>query len=167
MRASRTVRSATPDGTVLVLDVPQLATQVIDVRDLAAWLVDAGQRNIGGIFNVTGQTIQFSGHLQVARTVAGHTGALARADEQWLLAQGVQSWMGERSLPLWLSDPQWRGMSAHSSRKARATGLCTRPLEQTLADTLAWELTRGTDRIRRAGLSDDDERTLLRALAQG
>ena len=86
--------------------------------------------------------------------------------KQWLFDQGVQPWMGERSLPLWLVDPDWLGFNARDSSKARQDGLTTRPLEQTLADTLSWELTRPADRRRRAGLTDNDERALLAALAQ-
>jgi 2'-hydroxyisoflavone reductase len=161
----RFARPATNNGAVLVPDAPDLPTQVIDVRDLAAWLVAAGSRSLAGIFNATGETVPLLGHLDVARTVAGHTGPVVSADQQWLLAQGVQEWMGERSLPLWLTDPDWLGFNANDSSKARRAGLSTRPLDQTLADTLAWELSRDRDRVRQAGLSDEDERALLEALA--
>ena len=57
------------------------------------------------------------------------------------------------------------GFSARSAAKARGTGLATRPLEQTLADTLAWEAGRDLGGTRRAGLSDDDERLLIEELA--
>ena len=43
----------------------------------------------------------------------------------------------------------------------------TRPLIETLADTLAWELTRDLDAPRQAGLSDADERALLAELTGG
>jgi 2'-hydroxyisoflavone reductase len=161
----RFARPATRDGTVLVPDAPELATQVIDVRDLAAWLVEAGSRHVTGIFNATGETILLPDHLERARAVAGHTGPVVRADQQWLLARGVEPWMGERSLPLWLVDADWLGFSARDSGKARRAGLTTRPLYQTLTDALAWELTRETGRTRRAGLTDKDERALLDALA--
>jgi nucleoside-diphosphate-sugar epimerase len=161
----RFARPATVDQTVLVPDAPQLATQVIDVRDLAWWLVDAGLRNVAGVFNAAGETVLLPDHLEIARTVAGHTGPVARTDQHWLLARGVQPWMGERSLPLWLVDPEWLGFNARDSAKARHAGLRTRPLHQTLADTLEWELNRQSGRARQAGLSDDDERELLTALA--
>ena len=157
---------STPGGAVLVPDAPELATQVIDVRDLAAWLIDAGSRRLRGVYNATGDTTALFDHLETARRVAGHTGPVVRADQQWLLDQGVQPWIGERSLPLWLVDPNWLGFNARDSSKARQVGLSTRPLEQTLADTLSWELTRPTDHPRRAGLTDNDERTLLTALAE-
>jgi 2'-hydroxyisoflavone reductase len=163
----RFARPATEDGTVLVPDAPTLCTQVIDVRDLAAWLVDAGSRATAGIFNATGTTVPLDEHLHVARSVSGHTGPVVRADPKWLVDQGVEEWMGERSLPLWLVDPDWFGFNARDNTKALRAGLILRPLERTLADTLAWE--RGRDRHgpRRAGLSDDDERALIAALSAG
>jgi nucleoside-diphosphate-sugar epimerase len=162
----RFARPSTPRGAVLVPDAPELATQVIDVRDLAGWLIDAGSRHLAGVYNATGDTTSLLDHLETARRVAGHTGRVMWADQQWLLNQGVQPWMGERSLPLWLVDPDWLGFNARDSSKARRAGLTTRPLEQTLDDTLSWELTRPTDRARRAGLTDKDERALLAALAE-
>lgn len=87
-----------------------------------------------------------------------------RARSAWLLEQGVQPWAGERSLPLWLPDPDWRGFAARDGSRARAAGLRTRPLADTLTDVLAWELERDPPPVRRAGLSDDAERRLLAAL---
>lgn len=87
------------------------------------------------------------------------------ADPRWLLDHDVQEWMGERSLPLWLADPDWRGFSANDSSPAQAAGLSLRPLAETLSDTLAWELAGDRDRPRRAGLSDGDETALLVELA--
>jgi 2'-hydroxyisoflavone reductase len=162
----RFARPAAKDGAVLVPDAPQQATQVIDVRDLATWLIDASTRRIAGIFNATGATMPLSGHLDAARNVAGGNGPVVRADPQWLQDQGVQEWMGARSLPLWVADPDWQGFCTFDSSKARDAGLRARPLEQTLADTLAWELTRDHGDARRAGLTDSDERALIEALTR-
>jgi len=163
----RFARPAAPDGSVLVPDAPGLATQVIDVRDLATWIVDAGCGGVRGIFNATGETISFPRHLEIARGVAGHTGPVVVADPVWLAAQQVRPWMGERSLPLWLPDPEDAGFNARDSSAARGAGLVTRSLDETLADTLAWEIPRDSRTPRRAGLSDNDERSLLRALSGG
>jgi nucleoside-diphosphate-sugar epimerase len=158
-------RPAASDGSVLVPDAPGLATQVIDVRDLASWLVDTGEDRLNGVFNVLGETIPLPAHLALAREVAGHTGPVAGAGQDWLIAHDVRPWMGERSLPLWLPQPEYAGFSSRDGSAARATGLTTRSLAETLADTLAWELGRDLSRPRNAGLSDDDERHLLEALA--
>jgi 2'-hydroxyisoflavone reductase len=144
-----------------VPDAPGLATQLIDVRDLAAWLVEAAARQVSGTYNVAGPTLTLADHLQVARQVAGHAGPVVPVEEQWLTDNGVQPWMGERSLPLWLNDPDWLGFNARDTRAARAAGLSTRPLAETLADTLAWELTRDPGRARLAGLTAAEERELL------
>lgn len=148
---------------MLVPDAGSQATQLIDVRDLADWLVAAARRGLTGSFNVTGPTVPLAEHLSVARVVAGHDGPIVTVDPQWLLERGVQAWMGERSLPLWLDDADWAGFNARDSSRARAAGLVTRPLASTLADTLAWERTLPAGRARRAGLSDADKRELLAA----
>lgn len=159
----RFARPAVPDASVLVPDAPALSTQVIDVRDLARWIVESGEHRLSGTFNATGESMPLPQHLDVARAVAGHTGAIVPVDQEWLLAHGVEPWMGDRSLPLWLPLPEYAGFSARDSSAARAAGLSTRPLADTLADTLAWELATGPDRPRKAGLSAADERSLLDA----
>jgi hypothetical protein len=71
--------------------------------------------------------------------------------------------MGPASLPLWIDDPEWRGFATMDTRRAREAGLVTRPLHETLRDTLAWEETR--EEPRGAGLTDDEERRVLAAVA--
>jgi 2'-hydroxyisoflavone reductase len=157
-------RPAAGDGSVLVPDAPGLLTQVVDVRDVATWLVVAGEKRLGGVFNVVGEAVPLAEHLATARAVAGHTGPLVPVDQDWLLARGVEPWMGDRSLPLWLPIPEYGGFSSRGGSAARAAGLVTRPLRETLADTLAWEQTLDRHRKRRAGLSEEDERQLLQAV---
>lgn len=162
----RFARPAVADGSVLVPDTPDLATQVIDVRDLASWVLAAAWQS-RGIFDATGDRVRFEDHIAVAREVAGHTGPIVAAGADWLTAHDVAPWMGVRSLPLWLPDPAWAGLGARDNRAAHAAGLSLRPLAETLADTLAWELGRETHRPRRAGLADRDEHDLIRLLRAG
>lgn len=137
---------------------------MIDVRDLAAWVIDAAARHLCGTFNAVGETVPLPTHLEVARDVAGHSGPLVTVDQEWLLAHKIAPWMGDRSLPRWLPLPEYAGFSSRSSSAARAAGLVTRSLEESLADALAWEMANGSGRPRRAGLSGD-ERALLQELA--
>ncbi len=148
----RFAQPAAEDGSVLVPDVPDCATQVLDVRDLASWILAAGTGDRRGVFNVTGETVPLAEHLAVARDVADHTGQVAATSQAWLLAQGVNPWMGERSLPLWLPMPEYAGFSSRDGSKARAAGLVNRPLRETLTDTLGWELAVDTSGARRAGV---------------
>lgn len=159
----RFARPATDDGSVLVPDVPDLRTQVIDVRDLAGWIVEAAERGTSGVYNGVGEAVPLAEHLALARAVAGHTGPLVPVSQQWLVDQGVEPWMGDRSLPLWLPLPEYAGFCARDNSSALAAGLDVRPLRDTLADTLVWELEAGADRPRGAGLTGEEERRLLAA----
>jgi len=137
----------------------------VDVRDLATWLVSCTEAGTAGVFNAGGNPLPLVDHLAQARAAAEHTGPLVSAPGDWLLKHGVQNWNGPRSLPLWLDDREWYGMNARDNTRARAAGLVTRPLEQTLTDTLACELARPEPGPHGAGLTDEEERNLLDALA--
>jgi nucleoside-diphosphate-sugar epimerase len=163
----RFARPSSEEGVVLVPDAPDAATQVIDVRDLAEWIVGAAGGRAHGVFNATGDSVPLGEHLAIAREAAGHAGPVAPAATEWLLAHEVRPWMGERSLPLWLPMPEYVGFNTRDNRAARAAGLRSRPLKETLADTLEWELEQGAGRPRGAGLTDDEERELLLALSPG
>jgi nucleoside-diphosphate-sugar epimerase len=154
----RFAQPSTPDGAVLVPDAPDLPAAVIDVRDLAEWLVHLAAARIPGVFNAVGDPRPFLEHLEAARRIAGHDGPLILAPEAWLAERDVHEWSGPRSLPLWLSDRDWHGMNARSTARARAAGLTLRPLAATLADVLAGPVVAG------AGLTDDEERDLIGSL---
>ena len=94
--------------------------------------------------------------------MAGSTAEPLPVGRDRLAELGVGAWMGPASLPLWIDDPEWRGFATMDTSRARAAGLVTRPLEQTLRDTLAFEETRTVPR--RAGLTDDDERRVQEAV---
>ncbi|GAA5160132.1 NAD-dependent epimerase/dehydratase family protein [Ornithinimicrobium tianjinense] len=159
-------RFAHPTGPdVLVPDDPELPVSLIDVDDLAAWIVLAAERRVDGTFNATGPTTSLGAVVDAARRVAG-SGAEARPVALDVLArEGVNQWMGPRSLPLWIAEPTMRWFSTLDTSAARREGLVTRPLEETLARALAYEETRDEARPRACGLTDEEERALRSALA--
>lgn len=157
----RFARPSNNEARVLVPDPFGLATQIIDVRDLARWIVESACFSRSGTFNAMGETLPLGEYLESARRVAGHSGPVVARSSEWLLAQGVNPWMGERSLPLWIPNPEYAGFSARDCSAARAAGLTVRPVVETLADTLAWELASDRPAPRQAGLTDKDERALL------
>ncbi|NYG08495.1 nucleoside-diphosphate-sugar epimerase [Phycicoccus badiiscoriae] len=162
----RFAHPASPDGAVLVPD-RGASTQVLDVRDLAAWLVRAGLERAAGVVNASGPVMPLDDHLAVARDVAGHRGETVRVGQEWLADHEVQPWSGDRSLPLWLSVPEYAGFMARSTAAAQALGLTSRSLAETLADTLAWEVASGPGRVRKAGLTVTDELALLASARSG
>ena len=156
-------RFAHPVGErVVVPDELDFPCAIIDVRDLAAWLVTAAEERLDGAYNATGPTTSLGEVLEVAARVAGSTATPLPVDHARLAELEVGAWMGPASLPLWIEDPLWRGFATMDTSRARAAGLVTRPLDETLRDTLAFEETRTVPR--RAGLTDDDERRVQQAV---
>jgi nucleoside-diphosphate-sugar epimerase len=157
-------------GPVLVPDADALSTQTIDVRDLADWLVRAGTAGTVGVMNAVGERRSFRQVIDAAREAAAFAGAehderLTRVPSEWLRQQAVEEYMGPRSLPLWMVDPDWAGFSARDGSRARAAGLTHRPLRELVEQSLAWERDLGLARDRRAGLSRSEELGLLQKWA--
>lgn len=145
---------------VLVPDTPDALTQVIDVDDLAGWLLDAAERSVTGTFNAVGDPAQFAEVLQLARMAAGNKGEQVSVAPDLLVDHGVNYWAGPDSLPLWLPADH-TGFGSRSNAAARAAGMQLRPLAETVERSLADERDRGLMRERRAGLTAETEARLL------
>ena len=154
-----------PLGTMLVPDSAEATTQVIDVRDLARWLIDCAEQKIAGIYDAVGPVVALDSWIEISRQVGGHIGPVLRAAPDWLLAHGVQEFMGDGSLPLWIADPEWRGFCARAGDQAAEAGLRHRPMTDTLSDALAWERQLGLDRARKSGITAEREADLVAELA--
>lgn len=156
-------RFAHPVGDrVVVPDDPEFPCAVVDVRDLAAWLVTAAEERLDGTFNATGPTTTLREAIALSARVAGSAATPLPVPPARLAELGVGPWMGPASMPLWIDDPDWRWFATLDTGRARAAGLVTRPLEETLRDTLVFEEQRTEPR--RAGLTDDDERRVQEAV---
>ena len=124
-------------GAVLAPGRPERPVQFIDARDLAAWLVALAEARAAGTFNAVGPNLPMAALLDACRAVAASDAAFAWMPDAELLAHGVAPWT---ELPLWLpeDDPAFGGMLLADASRARAAGLRTRALRETVADTLAW-----------------------------
>jgi nucleoside-diphosphate-sugar epimerase len=148
------------DEPVLVPPLDDRMVQVIDVDDLASYVVTT---TTSGAVNTIGDVHSLAEVVEAVQSAAGHTGDMVVAEEDWLIAHGVEYWMGERSLPLWLP-VEMTGFMTRSNAAFHATGGSLRPLTETIADVVVDERFRGVNRARRSGLMRAEERTLLAEL---
>lgn len=157
----RFAHPATDDAGVLVPVDPGCRTALVDVRDLAAWLVHCAETGATGTYDVIANAAPLAEHLATARQVAGHTGPVVEVGPEWLQEHEVGQWYGPRSLPLWVGPEDSPGLAGRPTARALAAGLAPRPLAETLADVLAWE--EGREQPHGAGLTDVEERALVAA----
>ncbi|RKT51585.1 NAD-dependent epimerase/dehydratase family protein [Saccharothrix australiensis] len=150
-------------GRVAVPDTPDQPAQHVDVRDLAAWIVDSAENRNTGTFDAIGPANPLSLVLgEIAGAVAPQGTELVRIPEPVLHEHGVAPWSGPRSLPLWLPDSH-RCLMFRDAGPALSAGLRPRPTAETALDSLEYERALGLDRPRRAGLPAADEAALLTA----
>ena len=122
-------------GDVLVPGPAWRPVQLVDVRDLAAWIVTAAEERLSGAFNATGPATM-GAVLDAARSASGSTARAVEVDDAFLTGQGVGEWM---ELPLWIdpSNDDWRHFMEVDASRATAAGLTFRPLDETVAGALA------------------------------
>jgi 2'-hydroxyisoflavone reductase len=140
-------------GDVLAPGTPDQPLQIVDARDLGAWLVDVAERRIAGVFNATGpaEPLTLGGALE--RIAPG--AEVVWVDEQAILDAGVEPWT---ELPLWAPGDDFEHLCRVDASRALAAGLTFRPLEETARDTLAWSREAGEQR---PTLTREKERELL------
>ena len=126
-------------GDVLAPGRPERRVHWVDARDLAAWLVDLAGRAAGtdATFDVAGPSMTMRRLLDTSRTVTGSDARFHWMADDDLLAHAVVPWT---ELPLWIPerDPDFGGLMQGTDERAVAAGLVVRPIEETIAATLAW-----------------------------
>jgi 2'-hydroxyisoflavone reductase len=151
-------------GEVLAPGDPQAAVQFVDVRDIAAWTVEATEAGLSGPYNVTGPEYRLSMEqfLETCRQVCGRPAKFQWVSDEFLAEHNVAPYT---EMPLWLP-AEYAGMNTANCQKAIAAGLRFRPLAETIADTLEWVATRPADHQWRGGMSVEREAELLQSWRQ-
>lgn len=155
-------RFAHPTGEDVIIPDLTWPVSVLDVADLAAWILDCAHSKIRGTFHVGGATTTLAEVASASRKIAGSSAAARAVPADELLSQGISPWAGLTSLPLWTGEEHFRHAATVDPSSARALGLRNRPLEQTLAAALSYEEHRSAPR--RCGLADEEERELRQRL---
>lgn len=128
-------------GRVLAPGDPSQPVQIIDARDLGAFLVKLAEDRTSGVFNATGPAQLLT--LGDTLTRIAPDAELVWVDDARLLEAGVGPWM---ELPLWLPGDENSGILRADISRALDAGITFRPLEETARDTLAWSLEAGEQR---------------------
>jgi 2'-hydroxyisoflavone reductase len=158
-------------GEFIAPGAPTDPFQIIDARDLAAFTINAVEKNITGTYNLVSNVNEFKfGELTDACIAAANKQArpadAPRATflpADFLEAQQVAPWS---EMPVWLpAKGDEAAFAGTSNAAALAKGLKISPLKKTVDDTLAWHLTRPVEEREKlkAGIAPEKEATVLAA----
>lgn len=158
-------------GEFIAPGAPTDPFQIIDARDLAAFTLNAVEKNVTGTFNLVSNVNEFKFGELTAACIAAAKKQAKPADTpratflpaDFLEAQQVAPWS---EMPVWLPAKGDEAAFAGTSNKAaRARGLKITPLKKTVNDTLAWHLTRPAEEREKlkSGIAPEKEAAVLAA----
>jgi len=161
---------ASRGGEMLAPGTPADPIQVIDVRDLSEWMMKLVESRTHGTFDAVSppNAFKMGDLIQASREASPQAGTeITWVPEDWLAAHWKPD---ELDLPPWAP---LKGESAGASltvmSEAAKTGLRSRPLADTVRDTLAWFQTLPPERQAKlhAGLDPQKEQDTLKAFHAG
>ena len=150
-------------GEMLWPGTPEDKTQIIDVRDLANFVVDCVEQRISGTYN----TVTPAGSYSMGDLLTDCMAVTAsKMTPTWVSAAFIDEHIGKgrRSLPIWAPpDGEFAGVAFVSGERAVAKGLHNRPVRETARDLIRWWKTLPEDRTQtvRAGLTAEREAEIL------
>ncbi|MFL6172883.1 MAG: NAD-dependent epimerase/dehydratase family protein [Marmoricola sp.] len=139
------VRKAARGRALAVPERLDRPVQFVDVRDLARLVTILLEEDLPGAYNAVGPS-----------PAVGFVD-LVRACGEAELVPVVE---GDLDFPLLFPDPAWDAMLRISSSAALAVGMPATPLAKTIADTRAWDVSRGEPALT-GGMSEQEERNAL------
>jgi 2'-hydroxyisoflavone reductase len=153
-------------GEMLGPGTPQDPVQIIDVRDLVAWMMTLVEARTLGYFNGVSSPREFTIGDIIAtskQAIPDNNTTVTWVPEAFLFKQ----WKPEEvDIPPWSPmTGEYAGASLTDNRNALATGLTIRPLADTVRDTYEWFRTLPAERQEklRAGLNPEVEAATLQA----
>jgi 2'-hydroxyisoflavone reductase len=132
------IARAAQGGAMLAPGRPSQTVQFVDVRDLAAWLLDSAEHGVAGPFNVAGPKESFTmgEFLQTCKEVTGSGVHFEWRDDEFLLALGLVPYFAP---PMWVpTTGPMAGLADVDSSRAVAAGLSFRPPTETIRETYEW-----------------------------
>jgi 2'-hydroxyisoflavone reductase len=152
-------------GDILAPGTPTQNLQLIDVRDLAKWIVMMVERQAIGTYNATGPatSLTFGQLIKECVAFSKKNSVIHWVDEDFLIQHEVKDWV---ELPLWLAPTRnMPGFFNINAQKAIQAGLTFRPLSETVSSVLEWDASRENIK-KQAGLDRGQENGLLQLWRQ-
>lgn len=147
------IRRGIEGGRVLAPGDPARPFQVIDVRDIADFMLELARNDTPGTFNATGDQMPMGSALGIA--CAGVDLVWIGDDE--LVAAGVEPGI---DLPIWIPGEEGNAFGAVSNARAKDSGLSLRPLEDTVDALRTWDIERGQPALK-TGMSRERQDELV------
>ncbi len=151
-------------GEVLTPDGPDIFTQVIDVNDLAMFIVRCAERNITGTYNATSpaEELIMGEIFESCRKVSGSDATFTYVSQEFMEEHEVAAWS---DMPVYVPlEGEDAGHPYIDVTKALRQGLTFRPISETIRDTLDWWAAESPERKEkpmRSGLTSEREQELL------
>lgn len=137
---------ATEGGTMIGPGDGTDPIQVIDVRDLADFIVLCFEQKLDGPFNAISPAKMFTigDVVASANRVADAGTEVEWVDADFLEQHGVQAW---QHMPAWVppTAPGYAGFGLSSCERATKAGMAIRPMDETMRATLEYVNTRGPE----------------------
>ena len=134
--------------------------QIIDVRDLADWIVKRVEARTTGVYNAVGpeRPVTFRKFIEMGVRELGNRARPNWIPEKTLSAHKIEGW---GKLPLWMpkTHAEAAGLFGICGRKAWDAGLVNRPLAETIRDVSDYEAN-----LKSAvpmGMTHEEEKTIL------
>jgi 2'-hydroxyisoflavone reductase len=148
-------------GDIVVPDDLDKTVQWIDVRDLAAFVVDGIERGLSGEVNTVGPAAPATLRelLDACASASAVPSRIVPVELATLKAHAISGWS---DLPVWAPLGEGHdGIASVDPAHAIALGLRHRPLPETVADTLRWAQHERGDEPLKAGLTAEREAELI------
>jgi 2'-hydroxyisoflavone reductase len=154
-------------GEIVVPGTPEDPIQIVDVRDLAEWIVLLSEQGTSGAFHAVGPTPPHRWGKVVEE--CERASAATKRTATWIPADFMETFVkadDDVTLPIWIAPKGlFKGMHRWNNARAVKAGLKFRPLADTVRDTLAWWAALPEARRAKlgAGLSAEKEAEILAA----
>lgn len=132
--------------------------QLIDVRDAALFALRCAEKELPGLWNVTGRPMPLADLLNALIRVTRSPAEVVWIDETNVIEAGIKPWT---DLPLMAPvKPEFQYFLEVDSERAHTAGLRCRPLDETLMPLIAWDRDR-RDQSLKCGLTIEQEASLM------